>query len=98
MPKGPNGQKRPADAIGLAVLVGKIATGEAEDSRDDLPKGSAKQSGTEGGKRRAASLSAERRTEIARRASSARWGGSVGDEKQISQTSNDSVSHSEERE
>jgi hypothetical protein len=31
MPKGPNGQKRPADAIGLAVMIGKIATGEAED-------------------------------------------------------------------
>ena len=31
MPKGPNGQKRPADAIGLAVLVGRIATGEVED-------------------------------------------------------------------
>lgn len=28
MPKGPNGQKRPADAIGLAVMIGKIATGE----------------------------------------------------------------------
>ena len=31
MPKGPNGEKRPADAIGLAVLVGRIATGEVED-------------------------------------------------------------------
>ena len=32
MPKGPNGQKRPADAIGLAVMIGKIATGEIEDT------------------------------------------------------------------
>ena len=31
MPKGPQGQKRPADAIGCAVLVGKIATGERSD-------------------------------------------------------------------
>ncbi len=31
MPKGPNGEKRPADAIGLAVMVGRIATGEVED-------------------------------------------------------------------
>ena len=31
MPKGPNGEKRPADAVGLAVLIGKIATGEVED-------------------------------------------------------------------
>jgi hypothetical protein len=33
MPKGPHGQKRPANAIGLAVMVGKIATGEIEDNR-----------------------------------------------------------------
>jgi hypothetical protein len=32
MPKGPQGQKRPAHAIGLAVMVGKIATGEIEDN------------------------------------------------------------------
>ena len=31
MPTGPQGQKRPADAVGLAVLVGKIATGEVDD-------------------------------------------------------------------
>ncbi|MEP7350503.1 MAG: hypothetical protein ABI668_11225 [Sphingorhabdus sp.] len=34
MPKGPRGEKRPADAIGLAVLIGKIATGEIEDDAD----------------------------------------------------------------
>ena len=28
MPKGPNREKRPVDAIGLAVMVGRIATGE----------------------------------------------------------------------
>jgi len=32
MPKGPQGQERPTDAIGLAVMVGKIATGEIEDT------------------------------------------------------------------
>jgi hypothetical protein len=37
MPKGPNGQKRPADAISLAVMIGKIATGEIEDQADPLP-------------------------------------------------------------
>lgn len=31
MPKGPNGEKRPADSIGLAVHIAKIATGEVED-------------------------------------------------------------------
>ena len=34
-PKGPRGEKRRADAIGLAVLIGKIATGEVEDERDE---------------------------------------------------------------
>ena len=34
MPKGPQGQKRPADVIGLAVLIGRIATGEVEDKKD----------------------------------------------------------------
>ncbi len=30
MPKGPKGEKRPADVIGAAVKVAKIATGEFE--------------------------------------------------------------------
>ena len=37
MPKGPQGQKRPADVIGNAVLVAKIATGEEEDTKS-LPQ------------------------------------------------------------
>jgi hypothetical protein len=32
MPRGPKGEKRPADVIGTAVMVGKIATGEIEDT------------------------------------------------------------------
>jgi len=35
MPKGANGEKRPADAIGLAVLIGRIATGEVENVAPD---------------------------------------------------------------
>ena len=31
MPKGPKGEKRPADVIGAAVMVAKIATGEIEE-------------------------------------------------------------------
>ena len=30
MPTGPKGQRRPADAIGNAIRVAQIATGEAE--------------------------------------------------------------------
>ena len=37
MPRGPQGQKRPADVIGNAVLIAKIATGEAEDTRYEQP-------------------------------------------------------------
>ena len=31
MPKGPQGQRRPADAVGCAVQVARIATGEEEE-------------------------------------------------------------------
>jgi hypothetical protein len=31
MPRGPKGEKRPADAIGAAIMVGRIATGEIEE-------------------------------------------------------------------
>jgi hypothetical protein len=32
MPKGPKGERRPADVIGAAITVAKIATGEIEDN------------------------------------------------------------------
>ena len=35
MPKGPKGEKRPADVVGAAVMVAKIATGEVEDAVED---------------------------------------------------------------
>ena len=34
MPKGPKGEKRPADVIGNAVKVMRIATGEETEERD----------------------------------------------------------------
>lgn len=72
MPKGPNGEKRPADAIGLAVMIGKIATGEIEDARDDVASAAA-QMGKLGGKARAANMTPERRKEIAQKAAAKRW-------------------------
>ena len=72
MPKGPQGQKRPADAIGLAVLIGKIATGEIEDEREEASSAAAKL-GSLGGKRRAENMTPERRSEIARKAAAKRW-------------------------
>ena len=72
MPKGPRGEKRPADAIGLAVLIGKIATGEVEDTAD-ATKSAAAQLGSLGGKKRAENMTPERRAEIARNAAAKRW-------------------------
>lgn len=73
MPKGPRGEKRPADAIGRAVQIAKIATGEVEDERDDV-KSAAAQLGSLGGKKRAENMTPERRAEIARKAAAKRWG------------------------
>lgn len=36
VPRGPRGEKRPADAIARAVMIGKIATGEIEEEGDEL--------------------------------------------------------------
>ncbi len=71
MPKGPRGEKRPADVIGAAIMVAKIATGEIEDKTSPAP-GRAK-GGAIGGKRRAEKLSPEKKLEISKRASAARW-------------------------
>jgi hypothetical protein len=74
MPKGPKGQKRPADVIGNAVKVMQIATGEAEEEIDDDGKDKAAQAlGRKGGQARAKKLSKKRRSEIAREAAAKRW-------------------------
>lgn len=71
MPKGPHGQKRPADVIGAAVMVARIATGELEEDIKD--KEYARKGGLIGGKARAAKLSPKKRKEIAKNAALARW-------------------------
>ena len=74
MPRGPKGQKRPADVIGNAVKVMRIATGEeTEDMPDDGKDPAAKSLGSRGGKARAAKLSAKRKKEIAKAAAAKRW-------------------------
>jgi hypothetical protein len=73
MPKGPQGQKRPADAIGLAVMVGKIATGEIEDNCIDPTKEHHIRGGKKGGAARAAKLSPTERSAIAKKAADLRW-------------------------
>lgn len=73
MPKGPKGEKRPADAVGAAVMVAKIATGEVEEDAFDLGKEYARKGGLKGGRARAEKLSPEQRREIARKAANVRW-------------------------
>lgn len=76
MPKGPKGEKRPADVIGNAVKVMRIATGEDGDTAQDDGKNKAAQElGKLGGTARAKSMSAKRRKEIAKKAAAARWEG-----------------------
>ena len=75
MPKGPRGEKRPADAIGAAIKVARIATGEVEDEVTDEGKNKAAQElGRLGGQARAKKLSKKRRSEIAKKAAARRWG------------------------
>ena len=74
MPKGPQGQKRPADVIGNAVRVMEIATGQREEEfEDDGKNKAAVELGRKGGKARAEKLSTKRRSEIARKAAAKRW-------------------------
>ena len=77
MPRGPKGEKRPADVNARAVMIAKIATGEIEDVRP-TPESEGKNPaavalGRMGGKARAAGMSARKRKDIARKAAKARW-------------------------
>jgi hypothetical protein len=74
MPRGAKGEKRPADVIGAAVMVGKIATGEISDlTTEDGKNAAAVALGRMGGKARAEGLSDRRRKEIAKKAAAKRW-------------------------
>jgi hypothetical protein len=74
MPKGPRGEKRPADVISAAVKVMRIATGEEPDDRENAPALTpGQQLGKLGGAARARSMTAEQRQEIAKKAAAKRW-------------------------
>ncbi len=75
MPRGPKGEKRPADVIGAAVKVMRIATGEEpEDFGPETGKDKAAQAlGKKGGAARAESMTPERRAQIARKGAAKRW-------------------------
>lgn len=74
-PKSPKGGRRPADVIGNAVHVMRIATGEIEDDApsDDGKSQAAVELGKRGGTARAARLTSEQRAEIAGKAAAKRW-------------------------
>ena len=65
----------PTGPIGLAVKIARIATGEDTDDVPDDGKDKAAQAlGKKGGAARAASMTPERRAEIAKAAAAKRWG------------------------
>jgi hypothetical protein len=74
MPKGPRGEKRPADVIGAAIMVGRIATGEEPDNArpETEPQ---REGGRKGGEIRAATTPRPHRVAGAKRAAEARWRG-----------------------
>lgn len=71
MPRGPKGEKRPADVIGNAVRVMQIATGEAEEALGKAPNRA--KGGRKGGNARSKGLTPQQRSEIAHTAAAARW-------------------------
>ena len=71
MPRGPNGEKRAADAVGCAVKVAMIATGEVTDDAYQQPN--RVRSGEAGAVARSKSLSPQKRKEIASAAARVRW-------------------------
>jgi len=74
MPRGPKGERRPADVIGNAVHVMSVLTGEIKEAiPDDGKDPAAKALGKKGGTARAKSMTPERRAEIAKKAAKSRW-------------------------
>lgn len=71
MPKGPNGERRPADGIGCAISVAKFATGEESD--DGYMSASRHKNGLAGAKARVKNTTKKERSEIANKAAAARW-------------------------
>ena len=78
MPKGPQGQKRPAVVIGCAVHVARIAVGEIEDATSYKQPNKVK-SGRAGAKARAEVLSqTERSSIVSKKGRCGKGGGSDG--------------------
>jgi hypothetical protein len=76
MPRGPKGERRPADVIGNAVHM-RLATGQITDDvpspEDEDKSAAAVELGRLGGRARAKKMSKKQRTAAARNAAKARW-------------------------
>jgi hypothetical protein len=70
MPRGPKGERRPADAIGNAVHLMRIAVPTPQ---QEGKSAAAVELGRLGGRARAQTMSSKRRAEIARKAAKKRW-------------------------
>ena len=75
MPKGPQGQWRPADPMACAAHTMKVATGEIAETYEPPPyEGTvAANRASKAGEARAASQTKKQRRELARAAAEARW-------------------------
>ena len=77
MPRAPRGERRPADVIGNAVHVMRLATGQITDDvpspEDEGKSAAAVELGRLGGRARAKKMSKKQRTAAARNAAKARW-------------------------
>ncbi len=73
MPKGPRGEKRPADVVSNAIKVARLAVGDETETLSDGKDPNAKALGAKGGRARSRKLSPERRAEIAKKAAAKRW-------------------------
>lgn len=70
MPKGPKGERRPADPNKLAAQIVRIAVGE---EKDKLAEPAKRRAGQAGSRKRSMKLTPEQRSEIARAAAETRW-------------------------
>lgn len=71
MPKGPKGERRPADLNKRAFAIVQIASGEVDETTSPAQQ---RKAGKAGGPARAAKLTPDQRKAIAEKAAKARWG------------------------
>ena len=76
MPRGPQGQWRPANPVAAGVHIAKLATGEIEEICEAPPRPSPtadSRRASKGGKARADSMTPSQRSALGKYAANARW-------------------------